>query len=272
MTAAGAAQKTEEAAQKAQPWLEPLARFGYVAKGFIYGQIGMLALMPAVGRQGKFVNQKGAIQTVAQMQFGAVILYAIAIGLAAYSTWRLLMAIFNPEGKKPFKRIGYGITALAYYALGFAALQAAMHQSKGSNGGMQKWAGLVDTPWGRALAVAIGLGLIALAIGQSINAFKSKFMDNLDKTSMDEKERKLATVSGKLGLWARAVVFLLTGGFLIRAGLDASPREAGGMSKALQTLAAAPYGRFLLGAVAFGLVAYAVFQFVEARYRRIRAA
>jgi hypothetical protein len=45
--------------------------------------------------------------------------------------------------------------------------------------------------------------------------------------------------------------------------------EARGLDGALLELAQQSYGRFLLGAVAVGLLAYAFYCFVQARYRRI---
>jgi hypothetical protein len=65
------------------------------------------------------------------------------------------------------------------------------------------------------------------------------------------------------------VVFLLVGAFFLQAAVQADPGEAGGLGEALKTLASQPFGPWLLGLVALGLVAYAAYQFLEARYRRI---
>ena len=53
------------------------------------------------------------------------------------------------------------------------------------------------------------------------------------------------------------------------AALEADPAEARGLAGALATLARQPYGPWLLGAVAVGFVAYGVYLFLEARYRRV---
>ncbi|MFL6257903.1 MAG: DUF1206 domain-containing protein, partial [Pyrinomonadaceae bacterium] len=45
--------------------------------------------------------------------------------------------------------------------------------------------------------------------------------------------------------------------------------EARGLSGALRALEQRPYGPYVLGAVALGLVAYGLYMFVEARYRRM---
>jgi hypothetical protein len=46
--------------------------------------------------------------------------------------------------------------------------------------------------------------------------------------------------------------------------------EAQGLQGALVTLREAAYGRYLLGLVALGLIAYGITQLVKARYRVIR--
>jgi hypothetical protein len=74
---------------------------------------------------------------------------------------------------------------------------------------------------------------------------------------------------GVVGLLARAIVFCLIGAFVIKAAVDYNPRNAIGLDGALQKLANESYGSWLLGLTAAGLVAYAVFCLVEARYREL---
>ena len=76
---------------------------------------------------------------------------------------------------------------------------------------------------------------------------------------------------GRFGIAARAVVFAMIGVFLVRAAMQADSGEAGGIADSLRALAAADHGRIVLGSVAFGLVAYGIYQIATARYRRMRA-
>ena len=57
--------------------------------------------------------------------------------------------------------------------------------------------------------------------------------------------------------------------FLVKAAWEFDPKEARGLDGALLELSQQPYGAFLLGAVAIGLLAYGLYCFVQARYRRI---
>jgi hypothetical protein len=76
---------------------------------------------------------------------------------------------------------------------------------------------------------------------------------------------------GQFGIAARAVVFVVVGIFLVRAGMQHDSSEAGGLQDSLAALARAPYGRYVLGVVALGLIAYGGYQLATARYRRMRA-
>ena len=64
---------------------EWLARSGFVARGLIYGIIGILAIEVALGVGGTTTNQQGALKTIANQPFGEVLLILVAIGLAGYA-------------------------------------------------------------------------------------------------------------------------------------------------------------------------------------------
>ena len=56
---------------------------------------------------------------------------------------------------------------------------------------------------------------------------------------------------------------------MLMAGLKARSREATGVGGALQMMEGQPYGEVLMITVALDLIAFGVFAFIEARYRRI---
>lgn len=61
----------------------------------------------------------------------------------------------------------------------------------------------------------------------------------------------------------------MVGLFLIVADVQRNPHQAKGLDSALKTLVHQPLGPVLLDIVALGLVAYGIYSFVEARYRRL---
>jgi hypothetical protein len=86
---------------------------------------------------------------------------------------------------------------------------------------------------------------------------------------MSETERKWGGLAGVAGHLARAVVFGLIGVFVIKAAVDYEPKNAIGLDGALQKLAHASYGPWLLGLTAAGLLCYGLFCLVDARYRDV---
>ena len=65
------------------------------------------------------------------------------------------------------------------------------------------------------------------------------------------------------------MTFGIMGGCLLYAGRAADPSEARGLDGALVAVAQHPYGPWLLGVVALGLVAYGLFCLSQALYRRV---
>ena len=74
---------------------------------------------------------------------------------------------------------------------------------------------------------------------------------------------------GRVGYGAQGVVFAEIGIFLIVAARQHNAHAAKGIGGSLAQLAREPYGHVLLGIVAVGLIAYAVYSFAQARFRRI---
>jgi uncharacterized protein DUF1206 len=68
---------------------------------------------------------------------------------------------------------------------------------------------------------------------------------------------------------ARFVVSALIGVFVTKAALEHDPKEAIGLDDALQNLAQAAYGPYLLGLTTAGLVCYGVYCLVDARLRDV---
>jgi hypothetical protein len=269
-------QAAGEAAREAEPWVERLARLGHVAKGVVYVVIGALAIQAAAGPGGKTTDPQGVLRTIAGQPFGKLLLGALALGLAGYALWRFVQAALDPEhretnAKTVVKRVGYALSGLVHAGLAVTAVQliSGAAARAGANGAQDGTARLLAQPFGQWLVGLVGLVIIAVGMNALYIAWTAKFREKLKMAEMNPTEQEWATRVGRIGLAARAVVMGIIGGFLIQAALHANPREARGLDGALQVLAQQPYGKWLLGVVALGFVAYGFYMFVSARYRRI---
>jgi hypothetical protein len=266
--------------RSASPALVMLGRAGYAAKGIVYVVIGALAARAAIGAAGgATTDSRGALSVIQDGPLGTIALVAIGIGLLGYMAWRLVAAVTDAEGKgdEPTKlavRAAQAARGLAYGALGVTALRLIGGGGDASAQGEQTrdWtARLLGMPFGRALVVGVGLGVLGYAAYQVYRAFSDKATKHLDLYEAGHTQAKWIVRLGRFGIAARAVVFAMIGVFLVRAGMQADSGEAGGIAQSLQALGAADYGRLVLGAVSFGLIAYGIYQLATARYRRMRA-
>lgn len=264
--------------QSSSEWIERLARFGYAAKGVVYALIGVLAVQAAFTGGGKTTDAKGALESIVTQPFGQILLVLIAIGLFGYMLWRFVEAFMDPENegsdaKGIAKRIGYAISGIIYASLAFSAAQlAAGSGSGGSGNSTQHWtARLMSQPFGRWLVGIVGAIVIGVGFYQFYKAFSTKFRRKLKVREMSEAEETWAIRAGRFGLSARGVVFVIIGFFLLQAAYQSDASEARGLGGALQTLLQQPYGPWLMGLVALGLIAYGIYMGVQARYRRILA-
>jgi uncharacterized protein DUF1206 len=251
---------------------EILARVGFLARGAIYGIIGVLALEVATKHGGKLTSQQGALRTVAHQPLGHVLVILLAIGLGGYALWRLVRAALGrgPEGAdRGIERLGALGSGLVYAALCWVAIKAASG-SAGSSGNTKKTtAGVFDWPAGRWLVAIAGLVLIGVGLYQLVRGLTQKFLEDSKTEEMSPAVKQWITRIGTVGHVARAVIFGLVGIFLVKAAIDYKAKEAIGLDGALTKLVNTTYGPWLLGAVALGLIAFAVYSISDARYRRI---
>lgn len=271
-------EESERISEAAKKWVVPLARFGYAAKGVVYIVIGIVAALGAfqVGKQ--TTGSRGALEKILHQPFGQVLLGIVAVGLAGYAVWRFVQAIMDTEHKGTdwkgiARRIGYAVVGFVYLSLAYSAAALVYGSNNGNSNddnSAEEWtAMLMAQPFGMFLVGAVGIGFIVFACYQFYKGYKTKFFEKLKTEEMSDEMEKAAKWLGQIGLTARGIVFAIIGIFLVQAALQYQPKEAAGLSGALYSLEQQPFGALVLGVVALGLIAYGVFMFVLAYYRRI---
>lgn len=259
-------------------WRATLARSGLVAKGVLYGSLGLLAVRVADGRAStRSVTREGAVELVASQPLGHWLLVLFTIGLFALAAWQAIVTFTGDpvEGAEPKDRAKFAGKALIYAATALTALKMLMAKAgvaagaaRGRGESEDRAAGMVmDWPAGPWLVGLLGCAILALAIYQLYaHAYRKGFMRRLSVGASDLA--RTIERAGQAGYAARGIVLFVVGAFFLTAAIQHDPREAVGLSGALRVLAQQAWGPLVLWFVAIGLLLYGGFCFAEAKYRR----
>jgi len=271
--------KAEDALEDAaeSTWLERLARAGLAARGLLYLVVAVLAVQVARGHRDARADKQGALQAVVRQPFGRVLVLLLAVGFAGYAIWRFVEAAVGPPDeddprKALFKRVGYAARGVLYTFFFVSAVRVFIWANKAASpqGAEADWTGRVlNWPGGTWLVQAAGLVAIGGGLYVGWRGVSGKFRKRLKSLEMGRSLRRWVRGVGTVGMVARMLVTILIGAFLISAARAHDPGQAVGIDGALKRLADRSYGPVLLVLVAFGLAAYGLYSFAEARYRRV---
>lgn len=279
MTTSSISGRADEAIREVAPWVARLARLGFVAKAVLYMTIGVLASAAALRLGGTPANgQRGAMGALVDAPLGRVLLGVIAVGLFGYAAWRFIDAIMDAEqngtdAKGIAKRIRSASLGVLYVALGASAVKIALghHEAAKDGANSAHWAAraMGSTP-GKVALIVIAAGFVAYGVHQLYSAATAKLDRRLELGQISATARRWLIRASRFGIAARGVVFGTTGTLVWRAVVHHDPSKARGLKASLLQLF--ELGRIPFAIIALGLVAYGVYELIEARYRNIAVA
>jgi type IV secretory pathway VirB2 component (pilin) len=257
----------------------------------MYFIIGGMAVLAAEGT-GRVTGWHGALRELFARPVGKVLVVAVVVGLAGHAVWSLAQAAVDPEerirarrlpeGETPAGRWGYRICRLfeglfhVALVVGGIGLITGLRAVAGASpdephvGRTQRWvAWLMSLPAGRWAVALTGAGVVGFAVFEMVRAWRTRVDVMLSLGGMRPGWRRVAVDVSRFGIAARGVVFALVGMWLMVAAWDANAREAKGVGAALRELRGRPEGPWAFIVVAVGLMAYGIYEFVRAGWRRI---
>jgi hypothetical protein len=252
-----------------------LGRLGDACYGIVYLVVAWLALQIAFGDKATEADPRGAVSAIAAQPLGGVLLWVMAIGLIAFGLWQLLFCVtgyrwVTTKQGRVTRRVSAAGRAVVVLVIAAFTLKLLTSGSGGGGGKGQRemTAQLLALPGGRVLVFVIGLGVVVAGGFSARRGLGKRFLRDLDTGRMSTRARRVVDVLGMLGYLAKAVAWAVIGILLCTAAVRIDPNQAGGLDKALRTLAAQPFGVGLLVAVAIGFVAFGLYCFADARWRR----
>jgi hypothetical protein len=257
--------------------METLARVGYGVRGLIYIMMGFLALQVTFGKSGSPTDMKGAIAAIGRQPGGMVFLWVVLIGLISYSLWGVVRAVFDPlhkghDMKGLLARGGFLFSAATYALLvpGTYGLISGAGSSSSSGAAQQSMSKIMASPLGHWAIGLIGLAVIAGGVHQIIEGFNNSFDKQFQTYAMSAQEVKIATQLGRVGTATRGFIFALIGVLLCLAAYHSNANQAIGIDTVLKTIMSQPFGIWLLGIVALGLIAFGIYSLLSAAWFRLK--
>ncbi|WP_420369604.1 DUF1206 domain-containing protein [Curtobacterium sp. L1-20] len=270
-----AARKTGRGAQRVADsrWFEVTARAGFVGSGVVHLLIGYLAILLGIGNasSGKETDQSGALQQIAAVPGGVVLLWLVAVGTAALTIRLVLEAVVGGRTdsarawgnrlKNVGKAVVYG--AIAYSSASYA-LGAGTSSSSSSRSAAAK---AIATPGGVFLLLLVAAVAIAIGVGLVVIGCRRSFWKQLVRPG--QPVERTVTVLGVVGYVLKGVAVVVVGVLIAAAGFRSDPDQATGLDAAFDALRAVPGGSVVLVVVGVGFLAFGVFSFLRARYARL---
>lgn len=248
------------------------ARAGYVAAGLLHVMIGVIALRVATGGSGS-ADQSGAVAALAGSPGGTVLLWACFLGCAALAVFLFSEIFFGATQRSDRDRLKHrvkmGGQAVVYGAIGAVFGTYALGGTSDSSGSTQSLsARLMAHPAGTVLLIAVGLGLVVAGVFFVHRGVTRSFRENLKSLPPGTAGRAVMWL-GTAGYAAKGVALAVLGVLVVVATVRSDPEQSSGLDGALKALQEQPFGAWILGAVALGLICYGVFMVVRARYQRM---
>jgi hypothetical protein len=253
--------------------VQRLARVGLVARGAFYLVIAYLAArVAALHGSARQANTHGALELIEISWVGKVMIALAAAGLFAFGVARLVAGWLD-RGSPALRRATTMLQGAFYLVLTYVPVSflegdqqtGSEHQQHAST------AKVLGFPGGRELVVAIGVIVVAASVWQIRTALTNDWADTMRLQGLSRRLKRAVLVAGTVGITARALVFLPIGVFLAVAAIQYDPSHAKGLDGELLLLSKHTWGEVVIAVTAAGLTAFAVYSFLEARYRDVRA-
>lgn len=270
----------KRAGQKAEysPFIEALTRLGYGVRGIIYFTMGLLALNVAFGKSSGPIDQQSAIAAIGRQPAGMVLLLVILVGLVSYSLWGVIRAIMDPlhkghDMKGLLVRAGFLVSAAGYASFiqpTYGFIKSAGSKSQSGPQTQSFMASIMSKPGGHWVIGVVGLVVLAVGLYQIYQGFKNSFDKQFQTYAMTALEVKVAKQLGRFGTATRGFIFAILGGLIMLAAYQSNSSQPIGIDAAMNTLLHQPYGIWLVGIVAVGLLAFGIYSMLSAAWFRLK--
>jgi hypothetical protein len=254
----------------------PLAIMGCVCIGVVYVLVGVLALLALAGVFTGSADETRMVQVVMDLPAGAVVVWAVVLGLLGYIVWRTIEAIADPHEfgsdlKGLVQRGGSVLGALGYGILVWSAARIAMgdgtHDGESNEASQQHLVGRVlEWTGGEWLIAAAGIVVLVVAVAQLVLMAGRGYARDVALEQRSPRVRAFIHFLAMYGHASRAAILGVFGYFFITSALTLDPSAVGDTDTAFDFIGGGIVGDSAFLVVAVGTIAYGLFMFACARY------
>jgi uncharacterized protein DUF1206 len=252
------------------PAFKVVARAGYAVSGLLHVLIGAIALTTAFGPERGRADQTGALVKVVEIPAGAVLLWAMVAAVLALGLWQIARGIAVSEKdvrKRWFRRISAFCQAVGFVAIGVIAARIAIAGKSGAGNSKTLTAAVLAAPGGAVLIVAAGLALFGAGVYFVVKGVSRRFLKDLGREGTGV--RRSVELLGVTGHVAKGVALAVLGVLVVVAAVTSDPKQAAGLDRAFDAIAALPFGEALIALIGIGFIAYGVYCGFRARLARL---
>lgn len=128
---------------------------------------------------------------------------------------------------------------------------------------------ILALPYGKWLVILCAIVIFITGFYQFYAAWVASFEYSFDSKKMNDWEKKTLRWLGRIGFFAWGIVYCMVAVLFYRAAVNYDPEQAGGLAKALNALREQPFGIWILGLTAGGLIMYGFYLLVLAYYHKV---
>lgn len=253
---------------------DKFARFGLATKGLVYLLIGGITAFSAIGWGDEFAGSSNAIDFLSKQPFGQVLIGITAVGLLGYVFFRWREAILGSfEDKNKLvaiiTRIAFFGSGLFYGILAFSAAKKIIGTASSSGGSDFGLSSALNSSYGMAIAIAIGVILTVKTGYEFFLAYSGKFKERVSNSNLSSSDQQKLLKAGLVGHTARGIVFGVLSFLFYKAALSRNSSKMG-QGEAFSFIEDS-FGSLVLAVIALGVVSYGVFMMLSARYSPVQS-
>ncbi len=256
------------------PIVQSFERLGFVMRGILWAVMGGLLVASGFGL-GRHVDLYGSVRLLLDTPWRGAIAVLIILAIGGYAVWGYVRTFLDPlrRGRSVgglVARMGFLSSAISYTLVVAFTLVVGFASAPGEDAKAFDPVAAFNSLERYGSAYVLGAIVVAIGISQAIDGWREPFThDVLVEDAPHAALFHAWTWSGRIGFWARALLFGFLGVLIMIDSAAGSPWSTS-LTHAFERMPQLPGGWAVTAILGFGLIALGLHSFGAARWMRLR--